>query len=69
MFVNMKPLTKKEILKRHKQNPNDKHSLSLRDKELHKTIETQEIKRGDFNKLIQQSTKHQPFDKNNKRKT
>lgn len=59
----MKPLTKKGILKRHKQNPKDKQSLSLRDKELHKTIETQEIKRSDFNKLIQESIKHEPFEK------
>lgn len=51
----MKPLTKREILKRHKQNP--------KDKELYKTIETKEIKKSDFNKLIQQSTKQEPFDK------
>lgn len=51
----MKPLTQKEILKRHKQNP--------KDKELHKTIETKEIKKETFNKLIQQSTKQEPFDK------
>lgn len=51
----MKPLTQKEILKRHKQNP--------KDKELHKTIETKEVKRTIINKLIQESTKHEPFDK------
>lgn len=51
----MKPLTKKEILKRHKKNP--------RDKQLQKDIETKEIKRSHFNKLIQQSTKLKPFDK------
>lgn len=51
----MKPLTKKEIVKRHKKNP--------KDKELQKDIGTKEIKRSDFNKLIQQSTKQEPFDK------
>ena len=51
----MKPLTQKEIIKRHKNNP--------RDKSLHKTIETTEIKKDTFNKLIQQSTKQKPFDK------
>ncbi len=51
----MKPLTKKEILKGHKQNP--------RDKELHKTIETKEVEGSDFNKLIQEATKQKPFDK------
>lgn len=51
----MKPLTRKEILKRHKKNP--------RDKSLHKTIETGEIKKEEFNNLIQQSTKQESFDK------
>lgn len=51
----MKPLTKKEILKRHKKN--------LKDRSLHTIIETGEIKRSDFNKLIQESTKQEPFDK------
>lgn len=51
----MKPLTQKEILKRHKKN--------LQDKLLHNTIETKEIKKDTFNKLIQQSTKLKPFDK------
>lgn len=51
----MKPLTKKEILKRHKKNPQDKS--------LHNTIETKEVKRSDFNKLIQEGIKHKPFDK------
>lgn len=51
----MKPLTKKEILKRHRKNP--------KDKELQKDIETKEVKRSDFNKLIQRSTKLKPFDK------
>ena len=52
----MKPLSKKEILKRHKKNP--------KDRSLHMVIETGEIKKETFNKLIQQSTKHKPFDKN-----
>lgn len=50
-----KPLTKKEILKRHQKNP--------KDKQLQKDIETKEIKRSDFNKLIQEATKQKPFDK------
>lgn len=54
----MKPLTKKGILKKHKQNP--------KDKELHKDIETKEIKKETFNKLIQQSTDEEPFDKKKK---
>lgn len=62
----MKPLTKKEILKGHNKNPKDKQSLSLRDKELQKDIETKEIKRSEFNKLIQQSIKQEPFDKKEK---
>lgn len=53
----MNSLTKKGVLKRHKQNP--------KDKELQKDIEIKEIKRSDFNKLIQQSTKLKPFDKKN----
>lgn len=51
----MKSLTQKGILKRHKKSPQDK--------ELHKVIETEEIKRSDFNKLVQKSTKEKPFDK------
>lgn len=51
----MKPLIKKEILKRHKKNP--------KDKSLHTIIETGEIKKDTFNKLIQQATKQEPFDK------
>lgn len=54
----MKPLTLKGILKKHKSNP--------KDKELHKAIETKEIKKDTFNKLIQESTKHKPFDKKKK---
>lgn len=38
----MKPLTKKDILKRHQKNP--------KDKELQKDIEIKEIKRSNFNK-------------------
>lgn len=51
----MKPLTKKGVLKKHKENP--------KDKSLHTIIETVEIKKGTFNKLIQQSIKQKPFDK------
>lgn len=51
----MKPLTKTEILKRHNKN--------TKDKSLHKIIETGEIKKEEFNKLIQQTTKQEPFDK------
>lgn len=51
----MKPLTHKLILKKHKKNPQDKS--------LHITIETKEVEKGIFNKLIQQSTKQEPFDK------
>lgn len=55
-----KKLSLKEILKRHKANPQDK--------ELHKLIE----KEGDnnlkkeLNKLIEKSTKQKPFDKKSK---
>ena len=48
-------LTKKEILKRHKKNSQDKS--------LHTIIETKGIKKDTFNKLIEESTKQQPFDK------
>ena len=51
----MKPLTQKEVLKRHKKNP--------KDKSVHQVIETGEIKKDTFNKLIHQSTKQEPFDK------
>ena len=51
----MKPLTLKEIKKRHAKNPQDK--------KLHKIIETNIINRKTFNKLIEKSTKHKPFDK------
>lgn len=51
----MKPLTQKEILKRHKKNP--------KDKQLHKTIETRKLEKSDFNKLIKESTQQKPFDK------
>jgi len=54
----MKPLTQKEILKKHKNNPQDKS--------LHSAIETKEIKKDTFNKLIQQSIKQEPFDKKKK---
>lgn len=51
----MKSLTQKEIIKRHKKNPQDKS--------LHNIIKTKEIKKDIFNKLIKESTKHEPFDK------
>lgn len=51
----MKPLTQKEILKRHKN--------TSQDKPLHNTIETKEIIKEDFNKLIKESVKQKPFDK------
>lgn len=62
----MKPLTLKGILKKHKQNPKDKQSLSLRDKKLHHDIETKEVRKEVFNKLIQEATKQEPFDKKKK---
>ena len=54
----MKPLTLKEIKKRHTKNPQDI--------ELHKTIETKTIDRKIFNELIKEGTKHESFDKKNK---
>lgn len=51
----MKPLTQKEVLKKHKKNP--------KDKELHKTIETKEVRKEVFDKLVRQGIKQQPFDK------
>lgn len=48
-----KPLTLKGILKKHKNNPADK--------ELHKTIQTKEVKKEIFDKLIKESTKHKSF--------
>lgn len=52
-----KKLSLKEILKRHKTNPQDK--------ELHKIIETEgsDNLKEKFNALMQQSTKQEPFDK------
>lgn len=50
-----KPLTLKEIKKRHANNP--------KDKELHKVIENKTINRKIFNKLINESTMNKPFDK------
>lgn len=50
-----KPLTLKEIKKRHTKNPQDK--------ELHKTMEAKTINKKTFNKLIEESTKQEPFDK------
>ena len=51
----MKQLTLKEIKKRHAKNQQDK--------ELHKIIETKTINKKTFNKLINQTTKQEPFDK------
>lgn len=51
-----KPLTLKEIKKRHTKNPQDK--------ELHKTIENKQVNKKIFNRLIEESTKQEPFDKN-----
>lgn len=52
-----KKLSVREILKRHKLNPQDK--------ELHKIIEGEgnDDQKDTFNKLIQQGTKQKPFDK------
>ena len=48
-------LTLRRILKRHKENPQDQ--------ELHKVIETKEENEDLFNKVINEATKHEPFDK------
>ncbi len=53
----MKKLTLKEIKKRHTNNP--------KDKTLHTEIENKELDKKIFNKLIQESTKHEPSDKQN----
>ncbi len=52
-----KKLTLKEILKKHKANPQDK--------ELHKIIENEgkDNLKEEFNTLIQKGTKQKPFDK------
>ena len=50
-----KPLTLKEIKKRHTKN--------TQDKKLHETIEKRTINKKVFNKLIEESTKQGPFDK------
>lgn len=50
-----KTLTLNRILKRHRENPQDK--------ELHKVIENGEVDRKEFNKLVEEATKHEPFDK------
>lgn len=51
----LKPLTLKEIKKRHTKNPQDK--------KLHQTIETKTINKKTFNELIEQSSKQEAFDK------
>ncbi len=53
----LKSLTLKEIKKRHVKNPQDK--------ELHKQIENKRVNKKQFNKLIAESTKREPFDKKN----
>ncbi len=52
-----KKLSLKEILKRHKSNPQDK--------ELHRVIESEgnDDLQEKFNKVLQQSTKQRPFDR------
>lgn len=50
-----KELTLKEIKKKHTKNP--------KDKDLQNLIENYQIPKKDFNKLVQQSTKQEPFDK------
>ena len=50
-----KPLTLREIKKRHTKNSQDK--------KLHQIIETKTINKKTFNKLIEESTKQDPFDK------
>lgn len=50
-----KPLTIKEIKKRHTKNPQDK--------QLHRTIENKTINKKQINKLIEESAKQEPFDK------
>lgn len=53
-----KLLTLKEIKKRHAKNSQDK--------ELHKIIENKIVNKKTFNKLIEQSTKQEAFDRNKK---
>lgn len=53
-----KPLTFKEIKKRHVNIP--------KDKKLQEAIENRLIDKSIFNKLIKEGTKHQPFDKKNR---
>lgn len=48
-------LTNKEILKRHKKNPQDQSVYTI--------IETKELKKDTFNKLVQGGIKLKPFDK------
>ncbi|OGE25308.1 hypothetical protein A3H85_02465 [Candidatus Daviesbacteria bacterium RIFCSPLOWO2_02_FULL_40_8] len=52
-----KPLTLKEIKKRHSKN--------TQDKDLHKIIENNTINKKIFKKLIGESVKDRPFDKKN----
>ncbi len=53
-----KPLTLKEIKKRHSKNPQDK--------KLHETIKKEKTNKKQFSKLIEESVKQEPFDKKRK---
>ncbi len=55
----MKPLTLREIKKRNTKNPQDQ--------ELNKLIEDKTISKKTFNKIIEESIKQKPFDKNKKK--
>lgn len=50
-----KNLTLQRILKRHKENPQDK--------ELHKIIEKGVVDEKEFDELVKEGTKHEAFDK------
>jgi len=50
-----KNLTLKQILKRHKENPQDA--------ELHKVIEKGSVDEGEFAELVKRATKQETFDK------
>ncbi len=50
-----KPLTLREIKKRHVKNPQDK--------QLHKTIENKTVNKRQINTLIEEGAKQEPFDK------
>lgn len=54
-------LTLKRILRRHKQNPQDK--------ELHEVIENGTVDRKTFNKIVEEGTRQEAFDKKKRRET